>query len=44
MVAAVANANTVFLMSEASILPELQPGRPAIVSRDRGLRKGRREI
>jgi hypothetical protein len=44
MVAAVANANAVFFMSEASLFSELQIDNPAIVSPRPPLAAGFREI
>jgi hypothetical protein len=44
MVAAVANANTVFFISEASVVSGTLTGSPPIVSPDRRWRKGFRGI
>jgi hypothetical protein len=44
MLAAVANVNAVFFMSEASVVPGTSTDSPAIISPDRRWRKGFREI
>jgi hypothetical protein len=44
MVAAVANANAAFFMSEPFQFPELKPGGRAMVAREHPFAKGCREI